>query len=98
MSRAAVVRDRLPLGRNVVMPFATDPAKQKAAWEYIKVATGPIGATMMVAQKAKPDAVLPHMSKDVQALLPSRPDAGPAQFGKNGGLQPPCSPSRFYWA
>ena len=128
---------RLPLGGNVAMLFAKDPAKQKAAWEYIKFATGPVGATMMVqatgyfpsalaatddpkllkpyydknpnhlvairqlpkstgwyafpgdngikitdvikdhlqsvvAQKAKPDAVLPQMSKDVQALLPSQ--------------------------
>ena len=128
---------RLPLGGNVAMLFTKDPARQKAAWEYIKFATGPVGATMMVqatgyfpsalaatedpnllkpyydknpnhlvairqlpkstgwyafpgdngikitdvikdhlqsvvAQKAKPDAVLPRMSKDVQALLPSQ--------------------------
>jgi multiple sugar transport system substrate-binding protein len=128
---------RLPLGGNVAMLFAKDPAKQKAAWEYIKFATGPVGATMMVqatgyfpsalaaaddpkllkpyydknpnhlvaikqlpkstgwyafpgdngikitdvikdhlqsvvSQKAKPDAVLPQMAKDVQALLPSQ--------------------------
>ena len=30
------------------MLFTKDPAKQKAAWEYIKFATGPVGATMMV--------------------------------------------------
>jgi multiple sugar transport system substrate-binding protein len=128
---------RLPLGGNVAMLFAKDPAKQKAAWEYIKFATGPIGATMMVqatgyfpsalaaaddpkllkpyydknhnhmvairqlpkstgwyafpgdngikitdvikdhlqsvvSQKGRPDAVLPQMTKDVQALLPSQ--------------------------
>jgi multiple sugar transport system substrate-binding protein len=128
---------RLPLGGNVAMLFAKDAARQKAAWEYIKFATGPVGATMVVqatgyfpsalaatedpnllkpyydknpnhlvairqlpkstgwyafpgdngikitdvikdhlqsvvAQKAKPDAVLPQMSKDVQALLPSQ--------------------------
>lgn len=128
---------RLPLGGNVAMMFAKDPAKQKAAWEYIKFATGPVGATLMVqatgyfpsalaatedpkllksyyeknpnhlvairqlprstgwyafpgdngikitdvikdhlqsvvSQKAKPDAVLPQMTKDVQALLPSQ--------------------------
>src|SRR5262249_39982509 len=39
---------RLPLGGNVAMMFAKDPAQQKAAWEYIKFATGPVGATMMV--------------------------------------------------
>lgn len=39
---------RLPAGGNVVMMFAADPAKQAAAWEYIKFATGPVGATIMV--------------------------------------------------
>jgi multiple sugar transport system substrate-binding protein len=128
---------RLPLGGNVAMLFTKDPARQKAAWEYIKFATGPVGATMMVqatgyfpsalaaaddpkllkpyydknpnhlvairqlpkstgwyafpgdngikitdvikdhlqsvvAQKAKPDAALAQMTKDVQALLPSQ--------------------------
>jgi multiple sugar transport system substrate-binding protein len=128
---------RLPLGGNVAMLFTKDAARQKAAWEYIKFATGPVGATMMVqatgyfpsalaaaddpkllksyydknpnhlvairqlphstgwyafpgdngikitdvikdhlqsvvAQKAKPDAALGQMSKDVQALLPSQ--------------------------
>ena len=128
---------RLPLGGNVAMLFAKDAAHQKAAWEYIKFATGPVGATMMVqatgyfpsalaaaddpkllkpyydknpnhliairqlphstawyafpgdngikitdvikdhlqsvvAQKAKPDAALTQMAKDVQALLPSQ--------------------------
>lgn len=39
---------RLPAGGNVAMMFAKDPAKQKGAWEYIKFATGPLGATAMV--------------------------------------------------
>lgn len=39
---------RLPAGGNVAMLLAKDPAKQKAAWEYIKFATGPVGATIMV--------------------------------------------------
>ncbi len=39
---------RLPAGGNVVMMFAADAAKQAAAWEYIKFATGPVGATIMV--------------------------------------------------
>ena len=30
------------------MMFAKTPAKQQAAWEYIKFATGPLGATTMV--------------------------------------------------
>ena len=39
---------RLPAGGNAAMIFAKDPAKQAAAWEYIKFATGPVGATIMV--------------------------------------------------
>ncbi len=39
---------RLPAGGNVAMIFTKDPVKQKAAWEYIKFATGPVGATAMV--------------------------------------------------
>jgi multiple sugar transport system substrate-binding protein len=39
---------RLPAGGNVAMIFAKDAAKQRAAWEYVKFATGPVGATMMV--------------------------------------------------
>ena len=30
------------------MMLAKDPAKQKAAWEFMKFATGPQGATIMV--------------------------------------------------
>lgn len=39
---------RLPAGGNAVMMLTRDPVKQKAAWEYMKFATGPVGATMMV--------------------------------------------------
>ncbi|KKW68413.1 ABC transporter substrate-binding protein [Lampropedia cohaerens] len=38
---------RVPAGGNVAMMFAKDPERQKAAWEYIKFATGPEGATIM---------------------------------------------------
>jgi multiple sugar transport system substrate-binding protein len=41
-------KGRLPAGGNVAMMFAKDPKKQAAAWEYIKFATGPVGATAMV--------------------------------------------------
>ena len=44
----AGAESRLPAGGNVAMMLAKDPAKQKAAWEYIKFATGPVGATLMV--------------------------------------------------
>ncbi|MCC7017312.1 MAG: ABC transporter substrate-binding protein [Rhodospirillales bacterium] len=39
---------RLPAGGNAVMMITRDPAKQKAAWEYMKFVTGPVGATAMV--------------------------------------------------
>jgi multiple sugar transport system substrate-binding protein len=39
---------RLPAGGNVAMILAKDPLKQKAAWDYVKFATGPTGATIMV--------------------------------------------------
>ncbi|MFO7483132.1 ABC transporter substrate-binding protein [Oceanibaculum nanhaiense] len=38
---------RLPAGGNVAMIVSTDKAKQKAAWEFIKFATGPLGASIM---------------------------------------------------
>lgn len=48
-ARMPIQKDgRLPAGGNVAMMFAKDPVKQKAAWEYIKFATGPAGATTMV--------------------------------------------------
>jgi len=39
---------RIPAGGNVAMMFTRDAAKQRAAWEFIKFATGPVGGTMMV--------------------------------------------------
>ncbi len=39
---------RLPAGGNVAMMFTRDAQKQQAAWEFIKFATGPHGATRMV--------------------------------------------------
>jgi len=41
-------RGRLPAGGNVVMVFAKDPQKQKAAWDYVKFVTGPVAQTLMV--------------------------------------------------
>ena len=38
---------KLPAGGNVAMILSKDPEKQKAAWEYVKFVTGPIGQTMM---------------------------------------------------
>lgn len=39
---------RLPGGGNAAVMMTTDPEKQKAAWTYIKYATGPEGQTIMV--------------------------------------------------
>ena len=59
---------RLPAGGNVGMMFTKDAAKQKAAWEYIKFATGPIGATMMVnATGYMPATSLPAQREDMLA-------------------------------
>lgn len=38
---------RLPAGGNVAMIVAKDEAKRKAAWEFVKFATGPLGAAIM---------------------------------------------------
>jgi multiple sugar transport system substrate-binding protein len=67
---------RLPMGGNTAMLFAKDPAKQKAAWEYIKFATGPVGATMMVkATGYFPSALKvaddPALLKDFYAANPN---------------------------
>jgi len=39
---------RLPAGGNAAMIFSRDAKKQAAAWDYVKYATGPEGATAMV--------------------------------------------------
>jgi multiple sugar transport system substrate-binding protein len=43
----AVADGRLPAGGNVAMVFAKDAERQKAAWKYVKFATGPVGQTAM---------------------------------------------------
>jgi multiple sugar transport system substrate-binding protein len=39
---------KLPTGGNTALMFATDPAKQQAAWRYMKFITGATGGTVMV--------------------------------------------------
>lgn len=39
---------KLPTGGAAAMMFATEPARQAAAWKYMKFITGPVGATLMV--------------------------------------------------
>ncbi|QRM32585.1 ABC transporter substrate-binding protein [Microvirga sp. VF16] len=38
---------RLPAGGNCAMILTKDPSKQKAAWDYIKFASGPVGQSMV---------------------------------------------------
>lgn len=59
---------RLPAGGNVAMMFTKDPVRQKAAWEFIKFATGPVGGTMMVkATGYMPGTTIPAQRKDMLA-------------------------------
>jgi multiple sugar transport system substrate-binding protein len=59
---------RLPAGGNVAMMFTKDPARQKAAWEFIKFACGPVGATMMVrATGYMPATTIPAQRKEMLA-------------------------------
>jgi multiple sugar transport system substrate-binding protein len=39
---------KLPTGGMAAMMFAGTPEKQKAAWQFMKFATGAVGATIMV--------------------------------------------------
>ncbi|ARP99648.1 ABC transporter substrate-binding protein [Pseudorhodoplanes sinuspersici] len=44
----AATDGKLPAGGNVAMVFAKDAERQRAAWEYVKFVTGPVGQTLMV--------------------------------------------------
>lgn len=39
---------KLPTGGNAVVMLTKDPARQKAAWEFMRFAAGPVGQTIMV--------------------------------------------------
>lgn len=39
---------RQPAAGNALVVFATDPIRQKTAWDYVKFATGPVAQTIMV--------------------------------------------------
>lgn len=59
---------RLPAGGNVAMMFTKDAARQKAAWEFIKFACGPVGGTMMVrATGYMPATTIPAQRKEMLA-------------------------------
>ena len=57
---------RIPAGGNVAMIFTRDAQKQAAAWRFIKFATGPVGATMMVnATGYMPASTIPAEREDM---------------------------------
>jgi multiple sugar transport system substrate-binding protein len=57
---------RLPAGGNVAMIFAKAPAKQEAAWKFVKFACGPEGGTMMVkATGYMPASAIPATRPDM---------------------------------
>lgn len=59
---------RLPSGGNAGMMFTKDPAKQQAAWKFLKFACGPIGQTMMVrATGYIPGSAVPAEREDMLA-------------------------------
>lgn len=64
---------RVAPGGAAIMMLAKDPAKQKAAWEFIKFATGPAGATIIV----KSTGYLPATD------LPAKDPAMLGEFYKN---------------
>lgn len=39
---------KLPTGGNAIVMLTKDPAKQKAAWDFMRFAAGPVGQTIMV--------------------------------------------------
>ena len=39
---------RLPTGGNAAVVLTKDPARQEAAWRFVRFATGPVGQTIMV--------------------------------------------------
>jgi multiple sugar transport system substrate-binding protein len=62
----SAANSRLPAGGNVAITFAKDPAKQTAAWKFIKFACGPQGDTMMVkATGYMPATAIPATRDDM---------------------------------
>lgn len=59
---------RLPAGGNVAMILTRDAQKQAAAWQFVKFATGPVGATMMVKHTGyMPASTIPAQREDMLA-------------------------------
>lgn len=69
---------KVPAGGNVAMMFTKDPERQKAAWEFIKFATGPEGATVMTKNTGYfPANILPI---DDPEALKGYYDSNPNQY------------------
>jgi multiple sugar transport system substrate-binding protein len=85
---------RLPAGGTVAMILAKSPEKQKAAWEYLKFATGPVGQTMM----AKLTGYAPGNQKPLSdpALLGGYYEARPLYAA--GVQQLPIMTGWYNWA
>lgn len=59
---------RLPAGGAAAVMLTRDPARQQAAWRYIKFATGPVGATIMVRHTGyMPATSIPAEREDMLA-------------------------------
>lgn len=59
---------RLPAGGAAAVILARDAARQAAAWRYVKFATGPVGATMMVNHTGyMPATTIPATREDMLA-------------------------------
>ncbi|MBI3711224.1 MAG: ABC transporter substrate-binding protein [Proteobacteria bacterium] len=67
---------KLPTGGNAALMFATTPEKQKAAWEYMKFATGAEGATVMVKGTGymPPNALPANDPKLLKPFYETRPN------------------------
>jgi multiple sugar transport system substrate-binding protein len=62
----AAANGRIPAGGKVAMMFTRDPAKQAAAFRYIRFVTGPEGATIMVNNTGyMPSTALPGQREDM---------------------------------
>lgn len=55
---------RLPVGGNAMVILTKDPEKQKAAWDYVKFASGPVGQTIMVKNTGALPVSLAAVSQD----------------------------------
>jgi multiple sugar transport system substrate-binding protein len=69
-------KPRLPTGGAAAMMVATEPAKQAAAWQFMKFITGAVGATMMVKGTGymPPNSVPATDERYLKAFYAERPN------------------------